>query len=153
MRKYLKHSLIFIVINLLVLYLGGLWTNPGVSSEWYNSLIKAPWNPPGWVFGAAWGTIAITFGISAAKFYKEEDHDMMLFYFISQVVNFLWGPLFFGFKSFLLSLIVIMDLSVIIFYMTHTMRLRHGWWVLYMLPYFIWLMIATSLNMFMLIAN
>jgi len=153
MKNLIKNSLIFIIINFIGLYLGGLWTTPGVSSDWYNNLIMAPWTPPGWVFGAAWTTIGLTFGIAISKLYKERDHQLMLYYYLSWFLNLLWNPLFFEMKNPLLSLIVMINLSFLIGYITHFMRLKYKNWFLFVLPYFIWLMIATSLNMFILIMN
>lgn len=153
MKKYILPSIIFILINFIGLAIGGIWTNQGVSSDWYNNLIQAPWTPPGWVFGAAWTTIGLTFGLATSKFYLEKDHDMVFFYILTWFLNLMWNPIFFTMKAPLLSLIIITNLSVLIGFMTHEMRVRHGKWVLTMLPYFVWLVIATSLNLFILIMN
>ena len=48
---------LFGVLNFVGLAIGGLATGPGVSSDWYAGLDKAPWTPPGWVFGAAWTAV------------------------------------------------------------------------------------------------
>jgi len=153
MRKYLNNAFIFIVLNFIGLYLGSIWTSPGVTSYWYNNLVQAPWTPPGWVFGAAWTTIAITFGLGMSKFYIEENKDMVIYFILSWLLNLLWNPLFFSMKAPLLSLIVIINLLLIIGFMTHQMRIRHGKWLLTMLPYFIWLNVATSLNLYILLMN
>ena len=55
--------LIFLVINFLGLYLGGLATGPGVQSDWYQNLVQAPWRPPGFVFGITWTLIGITWSV------------------------------------------------------------------------------------------
>ena len=47
----MKQLVIFALLNFGALAIGGLFTGGGVSSEWYASLNKAPWTPPGWVFG------------------------------------------------------------------------------------------------------
>ena len=60
---------IFLIINFTALALGGLFTSKGVPSEWYIALLKAPWTPPGWVFGFAWSIIMICYG-----FYKSRLH-------------------------------------------------------------------------------
>jgi len=153
MKKYISSSLIFIILNFIGLAIGGLWTNSGVISDWYLNLNQAPWTPPGWVFGAAWTTIGLTFGIAVSKLQVEKDWDMMLFYYLSWLINLSWNAIFFGFKSPLLGLILIIDLSVLIGIITHNLRLRHGKWFLFSLPYFLWLMIATSLNMFIVLTN
>ena len=58
---------IFLVINFAALGLGGLFTRSGVPSEWYQDLDKAPWAPPGWVFGAAWTLIMLCFSVYRAQ--------------------------------------------------------------------------------------
>ncbi|MEM6378823.1 MAG: TspO/MBR family protein, partial [Bacteroidota bacterium] len=55
----LARVIIFLILNFVALGIGGFFTGPGTSSEWYNNLNQAPWTPPGWVFGAAWTTIMI----------------------------------------------------------------------------------------------
>jgi tryptophan-rich sensory protein len=62
MTKKLLPTLLFFILNFAALAVGGLFTGSGVSSEWYQNLDKAPWTPPGWVFGAAWPFIMICFG-------------------------------------------------------------------------------------------
>ena len=37
--------------------------NNGPQTDWYSNLNKAPWTPPGWVFGFAWTTIMLCFSI------------------------------------------------------------------------------------------
>ena len=55
----IKRLFVFLLINFGALALGGLFTSDGVISDWYEQLNKAPWTPPGWVFGAAWTTIMV----------------------------------------------------------------------------------------------
>ena len=64
--KFLLRFLLFIILNFTALALGSLFTNKGVSSQWYLELNKAPWTPEGWVFGFAWTTIMISFAIYMA---------------------------------------------------------------------------------------
>lgn len=39
-------------------------------NDWYTSLNKAPWTPPGWVFGFAWTTIMILYSIYLSRVFK-----------------------------------------------------------------------------------
>jgi tryptophan-rich sensory protein len=153
MKKHLKSSLIFIILNFIGLAIGGLWTNEGVTSDWYNNILKAPWTPPGWVFGAAWTTIAITFGIGMSEVWKKRDNELLILFVLSFLLNIIWNPLFFSLKAVGVALIVILNLSLLIFTITHYMRVRYGKWYLWCLPYFVWLQIATSLNLFILLMN
>ena len=56
----------FLVLNFLALGIGGIFTGKGVPSEWYVQLNKAPWTPPGWMFGFAWTSIMICFALYMA---------------------------------------------------------------------------------------
>ena len=39
--------ILFLIINFGALAVGGFFTGKGASSDWYSSLAKAPWAPPG----------------------------------------------------------------------------------------------------------
>ena len=62
---------LFLIINFGGLFIGGLFTGEGVPSDWYQNLNKAPWTPPGWVFGAAWTTIMICFSVYMAILWEK----------------------------------------------------------------------------------
>ena len=59
----IKYLVIFLFINFGGLALGSWLMNNGPRSLWYIELNKAPWTPPGWVFGVAWTLIMICFSI------------------------------------------------------------------------------------------
>ena len=60
MTRFLS-LLTFLGLNFGGLALGARFTGPGVNSEWYQTLARAPWTPDGWVFGTAWTLIMVTF--------------------------------------------------------------------------------------------
>lgn len=157
MNNYLKHFIIGLLINFDGLAIGGLWTNPGTSSEWYSLLAKAPWTPPGWVFGAAWTTIGITFSMWYAWMrvnMKPSEYDLVLLFPFSVVLNIVWNPLFFGLHELEVAWVVITLLGLVMFYITDITRREYGWKpMLLVLPYFVWLCIANSLNLYILIMN
>lgn len=147
--------IIFLILNFGALAIGGLYTNKGVSSTWYANLMKAPWTPPGWVFGFAWTTIMLCFSIYMTKSWAQiENKKLLLFLFIIQwILNVLWNPTFFHYQHILLALIVISALTVLIafilFFYWPALKLHSLWLV----PYFIWLLIATSLNAYIWLKN
>lgn len=147
--------ILFLIINFAALAIGGLSTTKAVTGDWYLHLNKAPWTPPGWVFGAAWTTIMVCFSFYMAYAWeKVENHNLLLTLFIIQwVLNVAWNPLFFTWHYTLLGLIVITLLSLLILYfLFHYMpelRLKS----ILILPYVIWLMIATSLNAYVYLKN
>jgi len=72
----------------------------------------------------------------------------------SFVLNVIWNPLFFYLHWVWISSIVIVLLGVNIGLLIHLARSQYSWKLaLWAFPYFIWLMIASSLNLFVAIMN
>lgn len=144
----IKRVLAFLFLNFLGLAIGGLFTNEGVTSEWYANLNKAPWTPPGWVFGAAWTTIMICFSIYLAKVWGSTNNKKSLasLYAFQWILNVGWNPLFFYFHEITLALLVIITLAVVVgIFIIKYLSVQRNWtWL--MIPYFLWLLIAISLN-------
>ncbi|PLW94508.1 MAG: TspO protein, partial [Marinilabiliales bacterium] len=89
--------LLFLAINFAAIGLGGLFTSKGVPSDWYVNLMKAPWTPPGWVFGAAWTTIMIclAFYMPYALEKTESRNVLIIVFAIQWILNVAWSPVFF----------------------------------------------------------
>jgi tryptophan-rich sensory protein len=156
MKKFINYSLVllfFILVNFSGLALGSLWTDPGVNSEWYQNIIKAPWTPPGFVFGVTWTFIMICFSIFMTNLYERNDGTYNPIILTSWVLNIVWNPLFFYLHWTWVSAIVIILLTVVLGYLIHQNRKRYKYMWLLLLPYFIWLNVATSLNLFTAIVN
>ena len=146
--------LLFLIINFGGLFIGGLFTGEGVPSDWYQNLNKAPWTPPGYVFGAAWTTIMICFSIYMAILWEKIKLNKLLFIFISEVVlNLIWNPLFFHFKWINIALVSISLLTILITYMIISLRREMRLKTLLLFPYLIWIVIATSLNGYVVLYN
>lgn len=147
--------LIFLVLNFAALGLGGLLMGNAVAGDWYQNLNKAPWTPPGWVFGAAWTTIMACFSFYMASAWAGVgDKRFLLALFAAQwLLNVAWNPVFFRFHMVGLGLVIIIGLTVLVGYLLFAfypqLRLR----VLWVLPYFLWLLVATSLNAYVLVRN
>ena len=144
--------LLFLVLNFGGLAIGGRYTGPGVTSEWYQLLAKAPWTPPGWVFGAAWTTVMLGFSWFMAALWKacptERRPILAIGYAKAWVFNAAWNALFFSAHLVgwaLLDLIVL--LSIVVWLGTqgwYHPAMRTARWAL--LPYPCWLLVALSLN-------
>lgn len=147
--------ILFLALNFGALALGGLFTSKGVSSDWYNGLAKAPWTPPGWVFGAAWTTIMICFSFYMAFLWQHTTNTKLLIglFIVQWILNISWNPVFFHYHNALAGLFIISGLTVLIgfflFYYWPALKSRSA----LLLPYFIWLLIATSLNGYILLKN
>ena len=148
-------TILFLVINFLALGLGGFFTGSGVSSQWYQELAKAPWTPPGWVFGAAWTVIMICFAFYMSYLLaSKESKTMVLSLFVLQwLLNVAWNPIFFYYHNVFVGLIVIVALTLLtaffLFYFLADLKFKS----LFVLLYFVWLCIATSLNAYILVKN
>jgi len=147
--------IIFFLINFGVLAVGGFFTGKGVPSEWYSDLIKAQWTPPGWVFGFAWTMIMICFSIYMAFLWPAvENKKMLIGLFIFQwVLNVGWNPTFFYYHNVLFGFAIISGLTILVgvFLLLYWPEMKYK--TILLLPYFIWLLIATSLNGYILFRN
>jgi tryptophan-rich sensory protein len=147
--------IVFLAINFGALAIGGIFTGSGVPSDWYQNLNKAPWTPPGWMFGFAWTTIMICFSVYMAYLwqYQEKRNLVIMLFVIQWILNIAWSMVFFKFQLVLLGLIVILALTFLIalFFFRYLDILKY--WSVLILPYFIWLLIASSLNMFIYFKN
>lgn len=156
MKKFWKYFFICLLVNFGALALGAAWTDPGTSSEWYAVMNKAPWSPPGWVFGAAWFTIGVTFSIWGALVFSKKvyEAELWVLYIFSVILNILWNALFFGGHFVTTAAIEITLLGFVLFMITDITRNGYGWkYAIFSVPYFLWLMIATSLNWYIVIMN
>lgn len=145
---------LFLLINFVGLALGSYLMNSGPTSDWYMGLSKAPWTPPGWVFGAAWTTIMICFSIYLSKLFVVDDTTKQRFIYGAQVfLNVIWNYVFFNQHQVLLALVVIVLLTSLIFIYFFKLSNKVPKVKYLLLPYMIWLCIATSLNLYVLIHN
>ena len=153
--KMSVNILILLLLNFGALAIGGLFTGDGVASDWYSELDKAPWTPPGWVFGAAWTTIMICFtfymGILLRR--AKTKQKVRSLYILQLVLNITWNPIFFYYQSQSIALVVIITLTLLIFYFLLNYRKTLGWYSILIVPYVVWLCIATSLNLYILLSN
>jgi len=147
--------LIFLVLNFGALAIGGTFTGKGIPSDWYMNLAKAPWTPPGWVFGAAWTAIMICFSVYLALAWPsiENKKFLLILYSAQWILNVTWNPTFFYFHDVQLALLIISTLTVLIgfilFYYWPIVKQK----TIFVLPYFIWLLLAVSLNAYIYFRN
>ena len=127
----------------------------GASSNWYENLNKAPWTPKGWVFGFAWTFLMTCFAIYLAKLSTLVNSSKLIFIVLIQYfLNFIWNFIFFNQQEIILGLIDIILLtssgSFYIFKKRISVMKRYS---LFIVPYILWLLIATSLNLYIAIYN
>lgn len=120
------------------------------NSDWYNSLTKPDFAPPDWIFAPMWSILYVLMFISFIIYLtrKAPDKKIGYFYFFTQLIlNLIWTPAFFYLKSPLLAFFVIaaMDIFVILtirkFYSISKLS------ALLLIPYLLWILFATYLNL------
>ena len=156
--NYLLSFLLQLVIFGFALFLGSQYTSNGLNSEWYKDLLLPPWQPQGWVFGAAWTAIMFSFSAAMAmiipnnKIFSLHTNFVALFW-VQLLLNIVWNILFFKFKLPLLSFIEIVALLVFVVIITVKSFSYSSLAGFLCLPYAIWLVVASSLNGFICIKN
>ena len=152
--KKLKYIVVFLVINFGALAIGALLMNNGPQTDWYAQLNKSPWTPPGWVFGVAWSTIMVCFSIYMAYlFILLPNTKVKILFTIQFILNVGWNFIFFNLHFIALGLIVILALTSIISIFLYDYKKLMALKTALILPYFIWLCIACSLNLYILLYN
>ncbi|WP_204345690.1 TspO/MBR family protein [Psychroserpens algicola] len=152
--KFFKPFIVFLIINFAALGIGSWLMADGPQGEWYQSLSKAPWTPDGWVFGVAWTTIMICFSMYMAFLYSiRPTSKVKLLFTIQFLLNIGWNFIFFNQRLTTLGLIAIILLTIIVaaFLLTYSKDLKVKSALI--LPYLIWLCIATSLNLYIVLYN
>jgi len=147
--------LLFFILNFGALALGSLLMGSSpVSNEWYIQLNKAPWTPPGWVFGAAWTTIMLLFTVYLTIQPKEKiiTKSFVLIFALQFLSNVLWNPIFFYFHWTFLGMIVMILLIISLVLMLNYFKSSKIISLL-LLPYLAWLSVAFSLNFYAFFMN
>lgn len=116
----------------------------------YQSLTQPPFSPPGWLFPVVWAILYALMGIAAAIIYLNRGdatrrRQALWLYSVQLLVNFSWSIVFFRFQAFGWSVAVILLLDVLVILTTL------WFWAIsraagkLMVPYLIWLAIASYL--------
>ena len=146
---------LFFFLNFGALALGSYLMGEGPTGNWYTNLNKAPWTPPGWIFGAAWTLVMICLSVFMNKAIQVDAlrTSILWIYGIQLVLNILWNPLFFNLNWTGLALIEIVLLVFVVGFMALKAKpyLPQLTWLL--TPYVIWLSIAITLNAYALQNN
>jgi tryptophan-rich sensory protein len=152
--KQLKLFIFFLIVNFGGLAIGSWLMNNGPMTDWYTNLNQAPWTPPGIVFGIAWTLIMICFSIYLGQqFIKDYSSKLSIIFLVQFVLNVSWNYIFFNQHLILFGFITIVLLTALLFYYFFKLSNKTSNYKFLLLPYMIWLCIATSLNLYILIYN
>lgn len=139
----------------LVGILSGLFA--GNTGQLYTLFIKPPLSPPGWLFGVVWPVLYLLMGIAAYLIYRapqsQERRQAITLYWVQLFVNFLWPIIFFRFERYWLSVAVILLLVALVAMTTLRFWKLNKTAGYLMLPYLLWLLFATYLNIGVAVLN
>lgn len=150
-----------LLLSILVVFfsgaLGSAATLPEITT-WYAALAKPEWTPPNWLFGPVWSTLYVLIGFSLFLVWREgfERKDVkfaILIFAIQLILNIGWSLVFFGLNSLLGGFVIILILwlailaNIIAFYMISKPA------GIILIPYLVWVSIASYLNYSVLILN
>ena len=155
MKKTTLHKIIIsIAACLLVGFLSSFATRSSVN-DWFLTLEKPIFNPPGWVFMPVWTILYILMGYSFAIIWSRKSQtsngrrmikNALVIFGIQLALNALWSVLFFGLCNPFLALIEILLLWLMIFETIKAFNKIDNFAAKLLLPYLIWVSFATILN-------
>lgn len=143
-------------VILLLGWLSGWLSNSDYQNYWFDTLYLPWFMPPGWAFGVAWTILYILMGISVGLVIASDrlgKRPALVLFVIQLALNLAWSPVFFGAHQIRTALIVIFVLTG-----TLVLTILFFWRVrriaaLLLLPYLLWLLFATELNLTILRLN
>lgn len=125
--------------------------------QWYANLKKAPWTPPEHVFGPVW---TVLYMLMAASYYTIKRTkqcikycDALNYFFLQLIFNLMWSFIFFDMQ---MPVYALFDLALIIIFtgLTYKAFLKISKNAARLLiPYIVWLAVALSLNLYIVLNN
>lgn len=149
----MKKLILFLLINFGGLALGSFLMGNPAENEWYQSLDKAPWTPPGWVFGAAWFSIMLFYSIFMQQLLKtksDNSKSIKWLFGLSVFFNVCWNPIFFVHHYVVIGLVFLIALFLLLIQLFRISLQHQSKIALLLLPYLIWMLIAISLNAYVI---
>lgn len=147
--------LVIVLITELIGVLSNLFSSNTV--QIYTSLVKPLLSPPGWLFGVIWPILYLLMGIAAYMIYRSPEtldrKKAITLYWVQLFVNFLWPIVFFRLGWYWISVLVILILDVLVFMTTikfYKINIAAGY---LLIPYLLWIIFATYLNIGIAILN
>ena len=121
----------------------------------YNDLQKPSLSPPGILFPIVWTILYILMGVSYGILASNNltDRKVNLIYYIQLFVNSLWSIFFFLLKWRLFAFIWIVLLAILVILMIKTFYNKNKIAGLIQIPYILWVLFASYLNLSIYLLN
>ena len=155
MRKNIKTLIICLAIPLVV---GGLSALLSGGMDNFDTLIKPPLSPPGWLFPVVWTILYILMGIASYLVLtsgksEENIRRTLILYGIQLTFNFLWPIFFFSLSAYLFAFIWLVALWLLILAITVSFYRISDIAGYLMIPYLVWVTFAGYLNLGIYLLN
>lgn len=152
----LKKFLISIAIPLVTGGLSAFITRDDM--DLYLQINQPPLSPPGWIFPVVWSILYTLMGISLYLIWnsganKDEKRRAFVFFAAQLFLNFIWSPIFFGSRQFLLAFIVLILMWIFTLGMIVSFYKISKPAGLLQIPYLLWLTFAGYLNFAIYLLN
>jgi translocator protein len=149
-RGRLLGLLVFLVLVFAASAIGSVLTAMG-QPEWYDTLRKPEWTPPGWLFGPVWTALFFAMAIAAWRVWTRTGwagiRGPLGLFLVQLALNVAWSGIFFGLRMPGLAFFAIVVLAAVIaatlVAFWRVSRLA-GW---LMVPYLLWVLFAAALNL------
>lgn len=136
--------------------IGSLFANEN-ALYWYEYLFKPDYMPTNSMFSIVWGILYLLIAISLFMVLQSEDsagkRQAVIIFSIQLFLNALWMPVFFGLKSIIGALIIILLLLISIFIMFYKFYKLSAKAAYLLIPYILWVSYAIGLNVSILFLN
>lgn len=148
-----------IILAIIFLAIGGMMS-ASVNSAlngWFSTLEKPFLNPPNYVFMPVWTVLYVSLAIFVWMIDRQPHSDLILqarrLFVWQLVLNFFWTPVFFGLHSIIGGLIVLLILDYLVFRLVSVSFQINKTCGFIIMPYFLWLLYATYLNISIFLIN
>jgi len=138
-------------------FIGSIFTRGSIST-WYTVLQKPTFTPPNWIFAPVWFLLYVLMGISAFLVWRmgfKQFHvrEGLVIFLIQLILSTFWSYAFFGLKSTIAGLLVIVPLwTAILLTIINFYRISKTASLL-LIPYILWVSFATALNFSIYLLN
>jgi benzodiazapine receptor len=137
--------------------IGSLFTTRSIST-WYAFINKPTFTPPNWVFAPAWISLFTLMGIAVFLLWRKGLRApgvkrALSIFFLQLTLNSLWSIVFFGGRSMLGGLVVIVLLWLAILWTIKSFFAISKPAAVLLIPYIVWVSFALVLNVAFLTLN
>ena len=155
MKNPVAHLVIMLFFTQLMAGLIGYYTSPSGAHPhimaWYEGLQKSSLTPPGFVFGLVWPVLYALMVVSAWLVWRKNG-SLKLFWW-QLALNFAWSFVFFVGQYVGAAQILLLVILSLVAVMARQFYRQQPWAGYLLLPYILWLCLASYLNGFILLHN